>query len=75
MEKRLNPCSAIFYRWEYNIRASTVLGIIGTGGIGYYLYISLQIFNYQEAAALLIVILVMVTLVDMLGAFIRRLLK
>lgn len=63
------------YRWEYNIRASTVLGIIGTGGIGYYLYIALQIFNYQEATALLVVILIMVTLVDILGAFIRRLLK
>lgn len=60
------------YRWEYNFRASTVLGMVGAGGIGFELMASLRIMNYQEVAALLIVVLVMVTLVDGLGARLRR---
>ncbi|XSG82197.1 MAG: phosphonate ABC transporter, permease protein PhnE [Methyloligella sp. ZOD6] len=60
------------YRWEYNFRASTVLGMVGAGGIGFELIASLQIMNYQEVAALLILVLVMVSLVDSLGAMLRR---
>jgi phosphonate transport system permease protein len=60
------------YRWEYNFRASTVLGMVGAGGIGFELMASLRIMNYQEVAALLIVVLVMVSLVDGLGAVLRQ---
>lgn len=63
------------YRWEYNFRASTVMGMVGAGGIGFELMGSLRIMQYQEVAAILIVILVMVTLVDSLGARLRKHLK
>ncbi len=62
----------VFYRWEYNFRASTVMGMVGAGGIGFELMGSLRIMQYQEVAAILIVILAMVTLVDATGARLRR---
>lgn len=62
----------IFYRWEYNFRASTVMGMVGAGGIGFELMGSLRIMQYQEVAAILLVILGMVTLVDATGARLRR---
>lgn len=63
------------YRWEYNFRASTVMGMVGAGGIGFELMASLRIMNYAEVSAILIAILVMVSGVDALGAVVRRSLK
>lgn len=63
------------YRWEYNFRASTVMGMVGAGGIGFELMGSLRIMQYQEVLAILIVILAMVTLVDAIGSTLRRRLK
>jgi phosphonate transport system permease protein len=60
------------YRWEYNFRASTVMGAVGAGGIGLELMASLRIMHYQSASAILLLILVMVTLVDGLGSYLRR---
>jgi phosphonate transport system permease protein len=60
------------YRWEYNFRASTVMGMVGAGGIGFELMASLRIMRYQEVSAILLVILVMVTLVDGLSAVLRK---
>jgi len=60
------------YRWEYNFRASTVMGMVGAGGIGFELMGSLRLMNYKEVSAILFVILIMVTLVDTLGAVLRR---
>ncbi|MFW5733475.1 MAG: phosphonate ABC transporter, permease protein PhnE [Oceanidesulfovibrio sp.] len=60
------------YRWEYNFRASTVMGMVGAGGIGFELVASLRIMQYQEVTAILLVILLMVTLVDGLGTTLRK---
>jgi len=60
------------YRWEYNFRASTVMGMVGAGGIGFELMGSLRILEYREVSAILVVILVMVTVVDGLGSWFRR---
>ena len=60
------------YRWEYNFRASTVMGMVGAGGIGFELMGSLRIMQYQDVSAILIVILLMVTLVDTLSGFLRQ---
>jgi phosphonate transport system permease protein len=62
----------VLYRWEYNFRASTVLGAVGAGGIGLQLIASLRLLQYQEVSAILLVILATVTLVDALGAFLRH---
>jgi phosphonate transport system permease protein len=60
------------YRWEYNFRASTVMGMVGAGGIGFELMSSLRLMRYDEVSAILLVILLMVTLVDGIGMYLRK---
>lgn len=60
------------YRWEYNFRASTVMGAVGAGGIGLELIGSLRILDYPQVLAILIAILACVTVVDALGGMLRR---
>ena len=63
------------YRWEYNFRASTVLGVVGAGGIGFELIAALRLLAYDQVAAVMIAILGAVTLVDALGGALRRQLR
>jgi phosphonate transport system permease protein len=63
------------YRWEYNFRASTVLGVVGAGGIGFELIAALRMLEYRQVAATMICILVAVTLVDGLGGLVRTRLR
>ena len=63
------------YRWEYHFRASTVLGIVGAGGIGFELIAALRLISYDQVAAILITILACVAVVDSLGAALRKRLK
>ena len=60
------------YRWEYNFRASTVMGMVGAGGIGTELIGSLRILDYAQVGAILIIILLAVALVDGLSNWLRR---
>ncbi|MEO1530870.1 MAG: phosphonate ABC transporter, permease protein PhnE [Pseudomonadota bacterium] len=60
------------YRWEYNFRASTVMGMVGAGGIGTELVGALRLLDYQQVGALLIVVLIAVTIVDGLSGILRR---
>ena len=59
------------YRWEYNFRASTVMGMVGAGGIGTELVGSLRLLDYPQVSAILIVILVAVSIVDWLSGALR----
>ena len=63
------------YRWEYNFRASTVLGVVGAGGIGFQLIASLRVLKYDEVAAIMLCILATVTMVDLFGGLLRQRLK
>jgi phosphonate transport system permease protein len=63
------------YRWEYHFRASTVLGIVGAGGIGFELIAALRIIRYDQVSAILITILLCVVVVDSLGSWLRQQLK
>lgn len=60
------------YRWEYNFRASTVMGMVGAGGIGFELIGALRIMQYREVSAVMLVILGMVTIVDWFSGYLRR---
>ena len=60
------------YRWEYNFRASTVMGMVGAGGIGTELVGSLRMLDYPQVSAILIVILATVTVVDALSNLLRK---
>ena len=59
------------YRWEMNFRASTVVGMVGAGGIGFELLVAMRLTKYQQAAAILLSILVVVQLVDQFGNLVR----
>jgi len=59
------------YRFEVSIRAATVLGLVGAGGIGFHLISSIRLFDYQTTAMVLIVIIALVVATDYLGNWIR----
>jgi len=63
--------SYALYRFESNSRAATVLGLIGAGGIGQILFDSLNSFSYGRVAAISIVIVVAVSVIDLLSQTIR----
>lgn len=65
--------SFTLYRLETNIRAASVLGLIGAGGIGYLMNTSFRTFQYREAAAIVLVLIVLVMVVDYLSARLRNL--
>jgi phosphonate transport system permease protein len=60
------------YRWEYNFRASTVLGLVGAGGIGFELIAALRTLEYRQVAAIMVVILATVTIVDAISGWLRK---
>ena len=60
------------YRWEYNFRASTVIGMVGAGGIGFELMSSLRILQYNQVSAIMLVILAMVMIVNWFSGYLRR---
>ena len=60
------------YRFESNVRAASVVGMVGAGGIGVVLWEIIRGFYYAETCAVLLIIIVTVSLVDLLSAQIRR---
>ncbi len=65
--------SYALYRFESNVRAATVLGVIGAGGIGQVLFEAIRGFYYPQASAMLIVMLITVSLLDLLSQQVRKL--
>jgi phosphonate transport system permease protein len=63
--------SYVLYRFESNVRAATVLGFVGAGGIGLYLQTYLRMIDYPAASTVLLVTVVMVMAVDFASARIR----
>jgi phosphonate transport system permease protein len=64
--------SYALYRWENNIRAATVLGVVGAGGLGQLLYFHMSLFHFQQVATVLGAMLLLVALVDGLSFAARR---
>jgi phosphonate transport system permease protein len=63
--------SYTLFRWECNMRAATLLGFVGAGGIGSQLTISMKLYQYHEVSTLALSILLLVVLVDVVGQVIR----
>lgn len=62
----------VMYRFEVNIRAnSSILGIIGAGGIGTPLIFALQVRDWERVGIILLGIIIMITLVDFISGKIR----
>jgi phosphonate transport system permease protein len=64
--------SYALYRFESNVRSASVVGMVGAGGIGVILHEVIRGFDYAETAAVLLIIIVSVTLIDLLSARIRQ---
>ena len=67
--------SYTFYAFELNVRASTVLGYVGAGGIGVKLNEALGLFKYERVSIIILFIFAVVVVVDALSEMIRRRLK
>ena len=65
--------SYTLYRWENNIRAAAVLGVVGAGGLGQLLAFHMGLFHMGKTATILAAMLVLVALVDALSYGVRRL--
>ncbi|MCB8966259.1 MAG: ABC transporter permease subunit [Ardenticatenaceae bacterium] len=61
----------IFYRWDINVRMSTIIGFVGGGGIGFVLQRYLNQLQYSRASVLVIAIAVVVTILDNVSSRIR----
>lgn len=59
-------------RWDINLRESTVLGLVGAGGIGIVLQGAIDTFNWPEVATILLAIIVLVIIGEVISAFLRR---
>jgi phosphonate transport system permease protein len=67
-----NLASITLYMWEWSIRASTVLGVVGAGGIGQELKNSVDLLAFDRVFTILILVLMMVTVIDTVSAWLRR---
>ena len=57
--------------WEGNVRAATILGLVGAGGIGLELTTAMRMYDFGHLMAIVLSIVVMVTLIDRLSAYLR----
>ena len=60
------------YRWDINVRASTIIGFVGAGGIGVELTTSINYFDWQSVLTILLAILGLVVISEVTSAYLRR---
>ncbi|MBI3712908.1 MAG: phosphonate ABC transporter, permease protein PhnE [Burkholderiales bacterium] len=60
------------YRWENNIRAAAIMGVVGAGGLGQMLKYHLSLFHMPSAATVIIAMLILVAGVDAMSFYLRR---
>lgn len=63
------------FRFEMNLRESLILGIVGAGGIGFYIQVYVRTFQYQKVATLTLVVVAFVILIELANSLIRRMLR
>lgn len=64
--------STTLFWWEFNVRASTVLGVVGAGGIGLELKNSMDMLDFPRLFTIIALILVVITLLDQLSGALRK---
>ena len=64
--------SYTLYRFESNVRSASVVGMVGAGGIGVVLWEIIRGFQYAETAAVLIILVVTVSVIDLMSAQVRK---
>jgi phosphonate transport system permease protein len=66
--------SYTLYRWENNIRAAAVLGVVGAGGLGQLLSFHIGLFQMNKTATILLAMILLVAVVDIASYLLRRVL-
>ncbi|MDO8441052.1 MAG: phosphonate ABC transporter, permease protein PhnE [Polaromonas sp.] len=64
--------SYTLYRFESNVRSASVVGMVGACGIGVVLWEIIRGFQYAETCAVMIIIVVTVSIIDLISARIRK---
>ncbi|MEN8180401.1 MAG: ABC transporter permease subunit [Pseudomonadota bacterium] len=64
--------SFTMYRWDINVRSSTIIGIVGGGGIGFLLMQNISLLLYRNASVQMLAIAVVVASMDYISAVIRE---
>ena len=67
-----NFLSYVMLRFESDIRSASVIGMVGGGGIGFYLWDTIRSFKDREAATVILLIVAMVMLTDIVSSRVRR---
>ena len=64
--------SYTMYRWDINVRMSTIIGFVGGGGIGFLLQQNINLLNYRDASAQMIAIAIVVSIMDYISSVMRE---
>ena len=64
--------SVIVFEWEINIRRSSVLGLVGAGGLGLVFFRQLNTFNHPGVTAVIIAILVLILFGELVSYYVRK---
>ncbi len=63
------------FRFEMNLRESLILGVVGAGGIGFYIQMYVRAFQYEKVSTLTIVVVFFVVMIELGNNLIRRFLR
>jgi len=61
----------ILYMFDYNVRQTSILGIVGAGGIGFFIINYIKFFEYGKAAMFMLVVLITVLVIDWISVKVR----
>lgn len=67
-----NFLAVTILRWDVNIRESTVLGLVGAGGIGFVLQVSIDSFRWRTVGTIIIAIVAIVLIGELVTGYLRR---
>lgn len=72
LPQALPQCLAyVLYRWEVNLREAVMLGVVGAGGLGQLMYVSMSLFHEHQTLSLIVCLLLLATLVERASAALR----